>query len=137
MGNDERVSDPGAAVSVSPFRRKTVLVVDDDRGFRELVTSILCRAGYQVDEAGDGSEAAIVARKTPIDLLITDLVMPNREGIETIQYFSKTLPNVPIVAVSGSSCYLRPAKAIGARATLDKTSVTTDLLRIVQSVIGE
>jgi CheY-like chemotaxis protein len=99
--------------------------------------SILCKAGYQVDEAADGSEASMVARKRQIDLLVTDILMPNREGIETIQYFSKALPNVPIVAVSGSSCYLRSAKALGATATLEKTSVATDLLPIVRSLIGE
>ena len=121
---------------MSPSPQKTVLVVDDDAGFRELAASILCKGGYRVDEAGDGSEAIAAAQKSPIDLLITDIVMPNREGIETIQYFSKALPKVPIVAVSGSSCYLRPAKALGAAAILEKTSVADDLLRIVRSVIG-
>jgi DNA-binding NarL/FixJ family response regulator len=73
---------------------------------------------------------------SPVDLVITDIVMPNREGIETIRYFSKALPNIPIVAVSGISSYLRPAKALGAAATLEKTSVIADLLGTVQSVIG-
>jgi CheY-like chemotaxis protein len=119
------------------LRRKTVLVVDDDPCFRDLISSILCRAGYQVEEVADGAEAILLARKSQIDLLITDIVMPNREGIETIRYFSKTLPNVPIVAVSGKSSYLQPAKALGAVATLEKTSITVDLLRTVQSVIGQ
>jgi CheY-like chemotaxis protein len=137
MGNAEGISDRSATLPESSFSRKTVLVVDDDTGFRELITSILCKAGYQVDKAADGSEAITVARNRQIDLLITDIVMPNREGIETIQYFSKALPNVPIVAVSGSSRYLRSAKALGATATLEKTSVATDLLHLVRSVIGE
>jgi CheY-like chemotaxis protein len=117
--------------------RKAILVVDDDPYFRNLMVSILCRAGYQVDEAADGSEAIVVARKSEIDLLITDIVMPNREGIETIQYFSKALPKIPIVAVSGSSCYLRSAKVLGATATLEKASVAADLLHTVRRVIGE
>ena len=117
--------------------RKTILVVDDDPRFRDLMVSILSRAGYQVDEVADGAEAILLARKSQIDLLITDIVMPNREGIETIQYFSRALPNVPIVAVSGNSSYLRPARALGAAATLEKTSVMTDLLSTVQGVIGE
>jgi CheY-like chemotaxis protein len=137
MGYAERISDRSETLAVSPPRLKTVLVVDDDTGFRELIASILVKAGYRVHEAADGSEAIAAARESQIDLLITDIVMPNREGIETIQYFSKALPNVPIVAVSGSSQYLRSAKALGAAATLEKTSVATDLLLFVRSVIGE
>jgi CheY-like chemotaxis protein len=129
------ISDRSEGTCALP--RKTVLVVDDDPCFRDLIVSILCRAGYQVDEVADGAEAILLARKRQVDLLITDIVMPNREGIETIQYFSKELPNVPIVAVSGNSSYLRPAKALGAAATLEKTSVTADLLCTVQSIIGE
>src|ERR1700722_5295690 len=116
--------------------RKTILVVDDDPFFRDLTATILSRAGYQVVEAADGTEAVLSVCNSPVDLVITDIVMPNREGIETIRYFSKALPNIPIVAVSGISSYLRPAKALGAAATLEKTSVITDLLGTVQSVIG-
>jgi CheY-like chemotaxis protein len=112
-------------------------VVDDEPCFRDLIASILCKAGYQVDGAADGSEAMLFAGKNHIDLLITDIVMPNREGIETIQYFSKLAPKLPIVAVSGNSGYLRSAKALGAVATMEKTAVGVDLLRIVRSVIGE
>jgi CheY-like chemotaxis protein len=128
------ISDRSAGATV-PLR-KTILVVDDDPCFRDLTVTILSRAGYQVEEAADGTEAMLFARKSRIDLIITDIVMPNREGIETIRYFAKALPNVPIVAISGKSSYLRPAKALGAAATLEKESVTADLLGIVQSVIG-
>ena len=137
MGNAEGIADRSGTLSGSPFTRKTVLVVDDDTGFRELVTSILSEAGYQVDQAADGSEAIVVAGKSEINLLITDIVMPIREGIETIRYFSKALPKVPIVAVSGTSRYLQVAKALGAAATLEKTSVAADLLHTVRRVIGE
>jgi CheY-like chemotaxis protein len=137
MGNAERISDRGGTLSVSPSATKTVIVVDDDPGFRELIASILRKAGYLVDQAADGSEAIVLARTGRIDLLITDIVMPNREGIETIQYFSKALPKVPIVAVSGAKSYLRPAKALGAAATLEKTSVAADILQVVRSIIGE
>jgi len=136
MDNAERISDHRGASSAS-LRRKTVLVVDDDSGFRELIVSILSRAGYQVDGVADGSEAMAFAGRNQIDLLITDIVMPNREGIETTQYFSKLVPKVPVVAVSGNGRYLRSAKALGAVATMEKTAVVADLLRIVRSVIEE
>jgi CheY-like chemotaxis protein len=134
MDHPASTSDPIGALSLP---RKTILVVDDEPAFRELVVSILGKAGYQVDEAADGSEVMGFARENRIDLLITDIVMPNREGIETIQYFSKLLPKVPVIAVSGSSSYLRPAKVLGATATLEKTSVADSLLPLVRSVIGE
>jgi DNA-binding NtrC family response regulator len=136
MDNAQHISDLWKASRAS-LRRKRVLVVDDDSGFRELIASILCQAGYQVDGAADGSEAMSFVAKSQIDLLITDIVMPNREGIETIQYFSKLVPKVPVVAVSGNGRYLRSAKALGAVATMEKTAVVTDLLRIVRSVIEE
>jgi CheY-like chemotaxis protein len=136
VDNAAQVSDRSGAFCASSLGRKTVLVVDDDPCFRELLAAILSKAGYQVDGVADGSEAVLFAGNNQIDLLITDIVMPNREGIETIQYFSKLLPKVPIVAVSGNSSYLRPAKALGAVATMEKTAVVADLLRIVRSVIG-
>jgi len=117
------------------MRAKTVLVVDDDPQFRDLIHSILGPAGYRVDEAEDGSMAVALSRQNHIDLLITDLIMPNSEGIETIQYFSKHLPKVPIVAISGKSAYLVPAKVLGAAATLDKTCVFRDLLGVVQRAL--
>jgi CheY-like chemotaxis protein len=128
------ISDRLAGPTLST--RRTILVVDDDPCFRDLTVTILSRAGYQVEEAADGTEAMLFARNSQIDLVITDIVMPNREGIETIRYFSKALPNVPIVAVSGNRSYLRPAKALGAAATLEKISVAADLLDTVRSVIG-
>jgi CheY-like chemotaxis protein len=115
----------------------TVLVVDDDSRFRCLIASILCPAGYRVDEAADGMDAIMYANKHQIDLLITDLVMPNTEGIETIRYFSKHFPTIPVVAVSGSRSFLQPAKALGAVATIDKTSVVEHLLGVVQHAIGK
>jgi CheY-like chemotaxis protein len=137
MDDTQHISDRGGPACASSPRRKTVLVVDDEPYFRELVAAILCNAGYQVDGVVDGSEAIAFASKNRIDLLITDIVMPNREGIETIQYFSKLVPKVPILAVSGSSRYLRSAKALGAFATLEKTATVPDLLHTVQNLIGE
>jgi CheY-like chemotaxis protein len=137
MDHVEPVCQHAGSVRASSFRRKTVLVVDDEPYFRELTACILSKAGYQVDGASDGSEAIRLAGEHQIDLLVMDIVMPNREGIETIQYFSKIVPKVPIVAVSGSRCYLRPARALGAVATLEKMDVASDLLSTVRSVIGE
>jgi two-component system, OmpR family, response regulator len=86
-------------------------------------------------EADDGLQAVTISGQNPIDLLITDLVMPNAEGMEIIQHFSRNHPHVPIVAISGKSAYLAPAKILGAAATIEKTRVFEDLLSVVQRVL--
>jgi two-component system, OmpR family, response regulator len=133
--NAEPISDENPHVK-SRGGPKTVLVVDDDAQFRGLIHSILVPAGYRVDEAEDGSKAVAVSRANQIDLLITDLIMPNSEGIETIQYFAKHFPGLPVVAISGKSAYLESAKVLGAVATLDKTRVFEDLVGVVEHALG-
>jgi CheY-like chemotaxis protein len=128
---------PEETFARSPIRLKTVLVVDDDVLFRALVISILSSAGYKVDEAADGSEAIARVAKQHFDVMITDLVMPNREGLETIQYFSQHFPQVPIVAVSGKASYLRSASVLGAVATVEKTGVVAHLLGTIRRTMGE
>ncbi len=96
-----------------------ILVVDDDTGIRAMLRAALSFAGYAVVEAHEGDAALRCQRKTPADLLLTDLVMEGREGIETIQLFKQEFPGVPIIAMSGGGqegphTYLYMAKAIGA-----------------------
>jgi len=86
-------------------------------------------------QAGDGSQAVAMSRRTPIDVLIADLVMPNAEGIETIQHFARHFPQVPIVPISGKSAYLALAKNLGAADALDKTRVYQDLLSVVRRTL--
>ena len=115
------------------------MVADDDVLFRALVTCLLSTARYRVDEASDGVEAIARARKEQIDLLITDLVMPNSEGIETIQDIRRSHPDVKVIAMSGSGAhklYLDTATKFGAHATLNKPFRPDDLREIVGRVLG-
>jgi DNA-binding response OmpR family regulator len=115
-----------------------VCVIDDDARLREAICSILKHAGYATVEADDGAVGLdVVAREKPA-VVVTDIVMPNREGIETIRMLKDKFPNVPILAMSGSHSpgrnYLEWAEAIGADDCVAKPFGPAELLRKVGSL---
>lgn len=119
--------------------RRKILIVDDDECFRALACLILSEGGFQLREAANGVCALEQMKLTPPDLLITDLVMPEQEGIETIVKARRLFPDLKILAISGASSfegYLRTAKLLGAQATLDKSLVREQLLPIVQALLS-
>ena len=105
---------------------KRVLVVDDDAEMRAALGRILAAAGYAVEVAADGEQAIEMQRARPAQVLVTDVFMPVRDGLETIQYFRASYPDISIVAMTGGSPtgrideYLRVAKVAGAQAVLRK-----------------
>lgn len=80
---------------------KTILVVDDDDMFRNMLSETLRGAGYQVLEAENGRIAMKVILGNLLDLVVTDLIMPEQEGIETIKEIKRIHPDMKIIAVSG------------------------------------
>ena len=119
---------------------KRVLVVDDDPEMREAMARILGAAGYAVELAADGDQAIEVQRARPAEVLITDVFMPSRDGLETIQYFRIEYPDVGIIAMTGGSPtgrvdeYLKVAKVAGANATLRKPFAAQALLDSVSAL---
>lgn len=106
-------------------RKPKILVVDDDEQFREYLTHLLEKNGYQVETASDGEECLLHCQTSIPDLLVTDIVMPEKEGLEVIEFFKNNHPNVPIIAISGggrssSFSYLPLAKNLGARFAFSK-----------------
>lgn len=120
----------------SVLKARSILVVDDNAIMRDAVAKVLGNAGYQVFQAADGDAAIADTHQRPVDLLITDLVMPGREGIETIQHFIQKFPRIPIIAMSGMPEYLPMAKALGAAVALEKPIAFAALLQAVRSLIG-
>lgn len=115
----------------------SVLVVDDDAQIRNLLRHVLGEAGYRVEEAAGGRQALErVNQKTP-DLLITDLIMPEVEGMETITRIRKIAPSLKIIAMSGSldSVYLDTARVLGASATFSKPLQLEALLAAVSGLL--
>ncbi len=121
----------------SPAAKKVILVADDDPGIRELFSGILVEAGYEVIEAGDGDEVLRLMDQRRFDLMLLDLVMPNREGLETIQLARQKHSGVKIIAISGAfgGSFLKVAQKLGADATLTKPVAPEQLLDSVKSLL--
>ncbi|MEM7245427.1 MAG: response regulator [Acidobacteriota bacterium] len=113
-----------------------ILVVDDDPRVRELVTRLLAERGLGYATAADGDEALSVVTKHPPDVVLLDLVMPNKEGIETLRELRQLRPAMPVIAMSGTgSDNLAMASALGATATLSKPFRKEQLLAVVESAL--
>ena|SRR5690348_690867 len=100
-----------------------ILVIDDESALRETVTMALAQIGHSVTEANDGREGLKAVDFDEPDLVICDLIMSGKEGIETIITLRKEHPDLRILAMSGHKCgptYLRFAEQLGATASLAK-----------------
>jgi CheY-like chemotaxis protein len=118
-----------------------ILVIDDDDAVRATIRRVLERAGYVVEVAVNGADGIRLYRNAPHDLVITDLYMPEKEGIETIQELRAERPDLPILAVSGGilgdkSGPLTDAELFGASATLAKPFSTEELQTTVARLLG-
>ena len=80
-----------------------ILVIDDDMQMRQMLRQTLERQGYEVIDASDGREGIRLYRQVPTDLIITDIIMPGKEGVETIIELKRDFPDVKIIAISGGS----------------------------------
>ena len=117
-----------------------ILIIEDDELTRELYSEILKNDGHTILEANDGSEGLKLVETNKIDLIITDLLMPNVDGMEVIITIRKTQPDLPIIAISGGGMgtpelYLFAASNFGASMTLKKPLSHTDLSSAVQDCL--
>ncbi len=118
-----------------------VLVVDDDDDVRIMLKTMLERNNYDVIIAQNGNEATRLLKNNPVDLIITDLVMPEKEGIETIIEVKHDFPHIKIIAISGGkriglSTQLKSANLLGADRTLKKPFKSKELLNTVRELIN-
>jgi PAS domain S-box-containing protein len=115
-----------------------ILVVDDELGVRTFLQKVLADAGYTVLVAEDGGQALKMVRAQRFDLVLTDLVMPEKEGIEIIRSMHKELPDLKIIAMSGAfgGEFLKVAKRLGANSTLAKPVAPEQLISAVRGVLG-
>jgi DNA-binding response OmpR family regulator len=122
------------------MRMKRILVIDDEVGIRRALRTVLELAGYEVREARNGQDAMRLWREEESDLVITDIHMPDKDGIETILELRALSPDLPIIAVSGSGekksrDLLQDAKLSGSIWTMDKPFGLTELLKRVSEVL--
>ncbi len=115
-----------------------ILVIDDDRVVRELAARILQLHGHTVDLAGDGNQGLAAIRAHAPDLVVTDMEMPGKDGVEVIEILAKDLPDLPIIAMSGatqSAQYLYLASYLGAERLLNKPFTADVLIAAVDAVL--
>jgi CheY-like chemotaxis protein len=116
----------------------TILLIEDDDSVRALLRTTLTSAGYTVLEANSGRRGIRSFRKAPSDLVITDLYMPDRDGLEVIEALRRSHPQVKVLAISGASGtmdYLPLAQSLGAVAVLQKPFAPSALLQVVAQLL--
>lgn len=127
-----------------------ILVIDDDRDVRMLALHELEAAGHEVRLARNGAEGIAFQRADPADLVVTDIFMPEKEGIETIRDLKAEFPGARIIAISGGGRLAAAARRtftdhdlgvvvgeLGVFAILQKPFETQELLSSIDSVLGE
>ena len=119
-----------------------ILIIDDESQIRSMLRLMLERAGYEIAEAPDGIEGIRKYRENPADLIITDLIMPNKDGIGMIIDLKKEFPKVKIIAMSGGGVnrpegYLDGAKKLGATRTLTKPIDREEMLKAVKETLKD
>ncbi len=120
---------------------KRILIIDDDEQFREMLRAMIEREGYEVTEAQDGEIGLNLQNENKFDLIITDIIMPNKEGIALIMELKKDYPDLKIIAISGGgrivpNDYLGIAERLGADYTLSKPFRRRELIRALEKVLG-
>jgi CheY-like chemotaxis protein len=118
-----------------------ILVIDDEEPVRTVLRQMLEKESYEVKEAANGAVGMSLLRNHPIDLVITDLFMPEKEGIETMIEMRKNFPQVKLIAMSGGGRMgkldlLPMAESFGAQRTLAKPFERKELLEAVREVLG-
>ncbi len=117
-----------------------ILIVDDEAPVRKLLKTILERNDYQVLEASNGNQGINQFKEHNPDLIVTDLIMPEKEGLESIRKIKKMSPNVPIIAISGGGItdpkmYLNLASKFGAVRTFSKPIDNKILLSAIKELL--
>lgn len=117
-----------------------IVVAEDDENFRNVLRLTLVKLGHEPTMTGNGKEAVASCAEAEPDLVITDLIMPEREGVETIQIIRKRWPKVRIIAMSGGARMstgdlLRLAKLMGAREVLAKPFSSQELQSAIDSAL--
>lgn len=117
-----------------------VLIVDDDDQVRLMLRQMLERLGHEVREAESGDKALQIYRAEPSEVVMMDLIMPDKEGIETITEMRREFPDARIIAMSGGGRvgpdnYLELASKLGARWTLTKPFNVEQIKEAVEAVL--
>ena len=117
-----------------------VLIIEDEAELREMIKTTLIRRKYTVMEASNGKEALLHFKPSMTDLVVTDLIMPEEDGLKVIIKLKELKPSLKIIAVSGGGKagpggYLNLAKALGAHAVISKPFSINDLIVKIEELL--
>ena len=118
-----------------------ILIIDDESMIRESLSNLFTREGYSVEVAVDGADGLKKFSENPARVVVTDIVMPEKEGIETITTMRKSNPNLKIIAMSGKGSgdfrlYLEMAGEFGADVAIPKPFSRAQILGAVENLVG-
>jgi CheY-like chemotaxis protein len=119
-----------------------ILIIDDDAAIRDVLFEMMQLEEFDATVAENGLKALKLLEQSPFDCIITDIVMPEKEGLETILYVRKTYPDIPIIAISGGArikpeSYLDIATRFGARYVFSKPFERKKLIAAIKSCLEE
>jgi two-component system, chemotaxis family, chemotaxis protein CheY len=119
-----------------------ILLIEDDDAMRRMLSITLRQLGFTVVEAGDGQRGMVMQRDDPADLVLTDIIMPERDGIEALLDMRRRAPQVPVIAMSGggrisAADHLLIAARLGAAATLQKPFTTEQLKDAIDKALAD
>lgn len=119
-----------------------ILVVDDDQNVRTVLKTLLEYNNHEVTLATNGNEGIKKYKEEKHDLILLDIIMPEKEGLETIIELKRDYPDVKIIAISGGGIggpmdYLEMAELFGALKTIDKPFFEKDVINAIAEVLGE
>ena len=121
---------------------KKILIIDDEPHILLMLKKMLERAGYEIEIAINGMEGLELFKKSPTDLVITDIIMPEKEGLETIREMKRLQSGLKIIAMSGggkitADNYLQTAKLFGASRILEKPFTQQQMVEAVKDLTNE
>ncbi len=117
-----------------------ILVIDDDELVKNMISSVLRKNNFEVVSASNGVEGVNVAKKVEPNIVLTDMLMPDKEGVETIIEVKQALPEVKVIAMSGGGqeknmTFLQMAKKVGADCVLQKPFKPSDLVSMIKEMV--
>ena len=120
---------------------KHILLIEDDEQFRNYLEEVLKSEGFNVSTAADGQQGYDSAMENKPDLMITDLLMPEKDGVRLITEIKQSYPDLNIIAMSGgqsvfSPAFLEAAQSLGANYTLDKPFMEDQLLELIEKCLS-
>ena len=118
-----------------------VMIIEDETELREMIKTTLIRRKYTVFEAENGKDALNHFKPSMTDLVVTDLIMPEEDGLKVIMKLKELKPSIKIIAISGGGKagpggYLNLAKALGAHAVLSKPFSISDLVSKIEELLA-